>query len=402
MNIRLSSTQEELVLENQRLVYHIMKKYKINASDYDDVASVGTIGLIKAAATFDESKKIKFATYAGRCIQNEINMYFRKEKKYMYDISLNEPIANDAEGNERTVGDIIPSPEKDFTEELAESEIFIKCISIILNLLEPRERLIMLYAIAGSKQRDIAKKINISQSHVSRLEKKLNKKVKSYLLDTTKQFKEVFKMDQKGDLYQISFASEDVKHFNKIFATLLQNLTATEDLPDFKVNCSKERIIVQIPAHPESFSFIAQIIQEIDDFSMKYVSEKNTLPANNNNLQNIKKSDTNESKKDEISTIEKDAIDASSVKESKEMDENPNIEDSVSNSTEVDTSSTKKKDSKAKRVRDYMLSKDSFTVKELRQHFGLTSGAINNVLTSAKTKGLIRSVARGKYEVIKN
>lgn len=272
MNIRLSSKeQEELVLKNQRLVYHFVNRLGINnPNDYEDMVSIGTIGLIKAAATFDKSKKIKFATYASHCINNELFMHLRREKKYINDISLDEVIAINDQGKEITLGDKIPSSEKDFTEELAETEIFIKCISIILNLLESKERLIMLYEIAGNTQKDIAKKLNISQSYISRLEKRINKKVKSYFLDTTKQFKEVFSMAIVGESYEISFASKEVKHFNKIFATLLQNLTDTKDLPDFKVDCNKKRIVVQIPAHPESFLFIAKIIQEIDDFSMNY------------------------------------------------------------------------------------------------------------------------------------
>ena len=403
MSMQLSSTQEELVLKNQRLVYHLVNKLRRASSncDYDDMVSEGTIGLIKAAATFDDSKKTKFSTYASRCIKNEILMYFRKENRHMYDISLNEPIAHDGKGNELTVGDKIPSPEKDFTERIEESEMFIKIISIILNLLEPRERLIMLYEIAGTPQKVIAENLNISQSYVARLEKKLNEEVKSYLT-TTIQFKEVFKMDKKGDLYQISFVSKDVKHFSKIFATLLQNLTDTEELPDFKVECDRERIIILIPAYSKSFSFVAQIIQEIDNYSMTYVSKKNTLPANNTSSQKMKKNDTNESKEDEIGTIVKDSINTSSVEEPKEIAGNSDIEDGVSDSTEVETSSTAKRSSKSKQVRDYMLSMDSFTVKELKQHFpGLTAGVINNVLTQAKGKRLITSISRGEYKVTK-
>lgn len=82
-----------------------------------------------------------------------------------------------------------------------------------------------------------------------------------------------------GDEYRISFSSKDISQFNKIFATLLQNLTSVEELPDFKVNCSEERVIIRLPAHPESFSFIAEIIREIDDFSMSFVSNKTIVPV---------------------------------------------------------------------------------------------------------------------------
>lgn len=391
MSIRLTSKeQEELVLKNQRLVYHFVNKLNVAPSEYEDMVSIGTIGLIKAAATFDKDKKTKFSTYASRCINNELFMHLRKEKLHIKNISLDDLISKNDEGKEMTVGDKIPSSDKDFTEEILESENFIKIISIILNLLEPRERLIMLYGIAEANQSVIAEALNISQSYVSRLKIKLNKKVKAYLT-TTKQFKEVFSMSIEGDSYKISFASKDIKHFNKIFATLLQK-TSTEDLPDFKVNCNKERIVVQIPAHPESFSFIAKIIQEIDDFSMTFVSNKTTLPTDNTISQKIESNDTDESD--------------NSVEET--VSENPISKDNIPTSEEVDTvfkiatDSEVERGSKVKQVRDYMLSMDSFTVKELKQHFpNMTTMTINNAIQLAKTKGLITGIERGKYVVNK-
>ena len=377
MSMRLiSKEQEELILKNRKLVYYLVNKLKINNSDYEDIVSIGTIGLIKAATTFDKSKNIKFATYATRCINNEIFMHFRKEKSHINDISLDDSIGNDGEGNELTLRDKIPNSDKDFTEVIEENEIFIKFISIILNLLESRERLIMLYKIAGIKQSFVAEIFNISQSYISRLEKKLNKKVKSYF-STKKNFEEVFSMAIVGDFYQISFSSENIKNFNKIFATLLKNITSTEDLPDFKVSCNKERIIVQVLAHPESFSFIAQIIQEIDNYSMRFVSNKN-MSSNEDNSLNMKTDDANNymMKENRNSTIE----------EKNRTTEKLNI-----------------KDSKVKQVRDYMLSMDYFTIKELKQHFpNLTSGTISNAIHLAKAKGLITSTIKGEYKVIKN
>lgn len=287
MQMRLiSKEQEELVLKNQRLVRHLIKKLNVSYNDYEDFISIGTIGLIKAAATFDTSKNIKFSTYAAQCINNEIFMHFRKEKSHINDISLYDPVGIDANGNELTLFDTIASSDRDFTEVLEENDVFIHLISIILNLLESKERLIMLYQIAGASQRFIAKILNISQSYASRLEKQLNKKVKSYL-QTEQQYKEVFTMAIVGDFYQISFSSKDIKHFNKIFATILRNLTSTKELPDFNVNCNNERILIKIPAHPESFSFVAKIIQEIDNYSLIFVSDKTKSTMDNMNSQDV-------------------------------------------------------------------------------------------------------------------
>lgn len=251
-----------------------------------------------------------------------------------------------------------------------------------------------------------------------------------------------------GDEYRISFSSKDISKFNKIFATLLQNLTSTEKLPDFRVNCNKERIVVQIPAHPESFSFIAQIIQEIDDFSMAFVSDKSTLPTGNTVMQKVEsdeedeRDDTVEGSEfsaivqnsdvisdvvdeteavetaEESETIEVIVEDATSIMEQETEDsdtvdtaketlvEEPIVEDTASISEKLDTvaktdaESTVERGSQVKQVRDYMLSISSFTVKDLKHHFpNLTTGTINNALYLAKSKGLITATGRGEYRV---
>lgn len=415
--------QEELVLKNRRLVYYLVNKLGVPPSDYDDIVSIGTIGLIKAARTFNESKGTKFATYASRCIENEIFMHYRKERIHANDISLDAPIKNMEGEDGSTLGDIIPDSMEDFTEKIAASETFTKFISIILNLLEPREKVIMLYKIAGIQQRVIAKALNISQSYISRLEKRIVDKVKLHFTDT-QQFKEVFSMAIVDDLYRISFSSKDIKHFNEIFATLLQKLTSAETLPNFKVSCNKERIIIQIPAYPESFSFLAQIIQEINDFSLTFVSNKDisttALPKEVSD-KTVESTDMVEEMESSVAEVEYD-INAI-VEEAKivpmvkdttntDVDEraketviadnnwiNKNLNE-VDSSLATDTNSTVKKGSKIKQVRDYMLSMSSFTVKELKQHFStLSIGTITNALNEAKEKGLITLVKRGEYRV---
>lgn len=269
MATRLSSKeQEELVLENRNLVhYHAKRLQGVNPSDYEDMVSIGTIGLIKAAATFDKSKKVKFGTYASRCINNEFFMHFRKTKTHANDISLDEPIIDYGEGHEMTLGDKISSSDKDFTEIIVENEHFVNFVSVILNALEPRERLIMLYKVAGKTQHFIANALNLSQTYVSRLENKTTKKIQKYLANK-KQFNETFTITKEGDMYKISFYQKDIKQYNKNLEKRLQNIATVSTLPNVKITFSKGRIVAQIPAHPEFFYFIAQIIKEIDDFSI--------------------------------------------------------------------------------------------------------------------------------------
>ena len=440
--MKLSSEKEHLVLDNQRLVHYLVQKLGVTpySSEYEDIVSIGTLGLVKAAITFDSSKKITFATYASRCINNEIFMHYRKANKYANDISINEPIGNDGEGKELTLGDTIAHPESDFFERIVNKDAFIEIVSIILNYLEEKKRLVMLYRIGEISQTDIAERLNISQSYVSRIETKATIKIRE-VANHQVHYKEVFSMEIVGDEYRISFLSKDISKFNKIFATLLQNLTSTEKLPDFRVNCNRERIVVQIPAHPESFSFIAQIIQEIDDFSMTFVSDKSTLSADNTVSQEVESDDKDQSNDtvEEIessaivqnsdaisdvvnepagvsetievieevaaSTMEQDHHDSDTVDTAKEtLVEEPIVEDTASISEELDTVAESKveKGSQVKQVRDYMLSMSFFTVKDLKRYFpNLTTGTINNALYLAKKKGLITATARGEYRVNK-
>ena len=207
--------REDLILNNEGLVYHIMKKLGVASNNYEDVSSVGKIGLIKAAQAFDESKGVKFSTYASRCIQNEILMYFRKEKHHLGNISLSEPIGYDIEGNEITLMDKIPESTINFTEQIAERENFISIINIILNVLKLREKLVMLYKISGFTQEEIAEKLGISQSYISRIQKKIKDKIKKYLRTTNvKDIKYPFFMEIKENLYNINFYSKEI---DKIF-----------------------------------------------------------------------------------------------------------------------------------------------------------------------------------------
>lgn len=281
MNEKLSNDKHYLVLNNRGLIHYLVKKLGVSftSPDYEDLVSIGTIGLIKAANSFDTSKNIAFATYASRCINNEIFMYYRKANKYANDISISETITSDDEGNEFTLEDKLRDPESNFDEKVVNKEEYINLVSIVLNALEGKHRIALLYLMADNiSQKEIASKLNISQSYVSRIQKRAIQEIRK-IASQPVHYKEVFSMTIVGDEYRISFSSKDISQFNKIFATLLQNLTSVEELPDFKVNCSEERVIIRLPAHPESFSFIAEIIREIDDFSMSFVSNKTIVPV---------------------------------------------------------------------------------------------------------------------------
>ena len=168
--------REELIEKNLRLVVHISKKYQNTGVDPDDLVSIGTIGLIKAVNTFKGDKGIRLATYAARCIENEILMVLRSSKKTINDVSIEEPIGVDKEGNEISLIDII-SADDDVEETVSLKVQVDNLYRLIETELTPREKTVieMRYGLFNTKplaQREVAKVLNISRSYVSRIEKK--------------------------------------------------------------------------------------------------------------------------------------------------------------------------------------------------------------------------------------
>lgn len=165
-----------LIERNLRLVAHVVKKYQGLEEDLDDLISIGTIGLIKAVLTFDSSKSNRLSTYAARCIDNELLMMLRARKKYSRDVSLYEPIGTDKEGNEINLLDIIESPPQDVVENYSVKQDIQKALSLLSTELSHKEYevLRLRYGLFGENeytQREIAKRLNISRSYVSRIEK---------------------------------------------------------------------------------------------------------------------------------------------------------------------------------------------------------------------------------------
>ena len=180
-------SRQRLILHNLRLVSHIVRKYYSNAPDNEDLVSIGTIGLVKAVDTFKIESGIRFATYAARCIQNEILMHFRVQKKRSCEVSLGETIDIDRDGNALTYMDVIYTNENlgDEVDKKTQIELALR---LVKNSLEEREKQIiaMRYGLFGiSKiytQKEIAEKLNISRSYVSRIEKSALDKLREKMI----------------------------------------------------------------------------------------------------------------------------------------------------------------------------------------------------------------------------
>lgn len=172
-----------LIERNLRLVAHIAKKYQNPEEDMEDLISIGTIGLIKAVATFNHERGNRLGTYAARCIDNELLMYFRSKKKMSKEVSLYEPIGTDKEGNQINLMDVVESQERDVFELIELKGNTRKVYEMLPKVLEPREREIVeqrygLYNQKPVTQREIADKMGISRSYVSRIEKRALEKLR--------------------------------------------------------------------------------------------------------------------------------------------------------------------------------------------------------------------------------
>ncbi|MDR0930746.1 MAG: RNA polymerase sporulation sigma factor SigK [Clostridiales bacterium] len=182
--------RNKLIEHNLRLVAHVAKKYISSGIDNDDLISIGTIGLIKGINSFDPTKSIKLATYAARCIDNEILMVIRADKKHMGEVSLDEPIGYDSEGKDVTLIDVVSDGSRDISEEIHLKLEMKKVYKLMETELDDRERQIiaMRYGLDGydeMPQREIAKELNISRSYVSRIERKALLKLSGEMINTS-------------------------------------------------------------------------------------------------------------------------------------------------------------------------------------------------------------------------
>ena len=178
--------RNKLIEHNLRLVAHIVKKFEHDVNIQDDLISIGTIGLIKGIDTYSNNKNVKLTTYCARCIQNEILMYYRSNNKYNKNISINDSIGYDKDGNEITIIDILKSDKPDFALDLYQKEN-VKLLSEYIKVLNKREKEIIAYRYGLNNndeltQKEIAKKLHISRSYVSRIEKRaLTKMLREFI-----------------------------------------------------------------------------------------------------------------------------------------------------------------------------------------------------------------------------
>lgn len=171
------AAKDILIERNLRLVAHVVKKYQCSGEEMEDLISIGTIGLIKAVLTFDETKGSRLVTYAARCIDNELLMMFRTKKKSSRDVSIYEPIGTDKEGNEISLLDVIEGANDDIADRMDIAQNVKRLYDFVDEVLNEREKeiIILRYGLTGGEeitQREIGSMLGISRSYVSRIEKR--------------------------------------------------------------------------------------------------------------------------------------------------------------------------------------------------------------------------------------
>lgn len=210
MDSKLNELQQRIE-QNESLVHYCLVKQLGKTkqdADYEDLAEIGKMGLTKAANTFKETKGNTFATYALKCITNEIFMHFRKNKKHMSDVSMNTPISIDRDGSEVLLEEVLEDKSSNFVETIHNRLDAVQAISVLLNCLDERQKIVMLYRIGGTSQKKIGAIKGISRSYVSRIEKNAIKEIKMFI-DYKLPYKEIFSVKTKEDYYEIRFIYKD-------------------------------------------------------------------------------------------------------------------------------------------------------------------------------------------------
>ena len=337
--------QKKMVIDNMGLVYSSLKSFGVSkySANYDEYVSNGTFGLIKAVLTYDLSRNNTFSTYALRCIKNEILMGIRKNKKWNSLISIYEEIP----GNEKIlVKDMLVDSKSNFDDNVIKKIEIIQAVNIILNCLEGLQRWVILSRLGGILQEDIAKELGCSQSAVSKFEKRAIKKVRDIYNNENVKYKKIFTMKIVGSEYKIFFLPKDISKFNMVHAKILEK----QNQNFIRVSSNNGRIEISVHACEEFYVHIADIIGEIDGIHSV------TTKILTNNSEDKRK----------VIIIEKEKV--------------INMHD----------------------VKNYLLTLDTFSSKELKKKFPeIPNAIINNAIVYAKKKELIVRIARGVYRVKK-
>lgn len=391
MDYTLTDKESKLVENNIGLVHMVLKKLNLKGQTYEDSYSDGTLGLIEAAHHFDETRKVKFSTYAVYYIKGFILSHLYPSKRQLPCTSLQAPLSVDTT-SDGCLQDILVNSFANEIENYTENESFEKHVNNILNTLFFRDRMIMLFRLAGFTFAQIANYFNLSISRIVYMKKLAIKQLNQQDHLTIKD-KEVFYFKMKENHYCISFFTQDVQHFNAIFAQFLIGLTTTKGIPSFRIISTSDRVTLYLPGDLTSFALLAQLMEKIDLYGFQYTSSprdfepKKAIVMAKSDYANIPKKD-----------LAKLSLSLNNDLKREAGDNQKQIE--------ADTTSLAKlpklpNPTKQNQLKNYILSKPTFSVRELQEKFPhICYSTMALTIKNLSRENLIKKVKQGDYQII--
>lgn len=256
------AAREELIVRNLRLVVFIAKKYESTNIPIEELVSIGTIGLIKSIDSYSLDKGTMLATYASRCITNEILMFLRKAKKYSLDVSINEELFKDVDGNVLEIEDILADTKPEFIDEYIRLEEAMNIISSIINDLTTKQKIILLYFLSGLTQKEIGKNMNFSQSYVSRIlnaSKKKIRKVKSLLVEN-----KMYRIYIIDNMYELYISKDKVKSAKDLANCIKVELQRFKIIKNVEIKELNGYYAIDLPVIDETYIILVGVVKYIE------------------------------------------------------------------------------------------------------------------------------------------
>ena len=368
MDFKLNAEQAKMVEENMNLVPFVLKRMNIPLEYYDDAVSEGNLGLMQAVYCFNQNLGYRFSTFAYKVIQNHLSNYFFPtifpKKQVVFPLST---LLVTKEDDSTCIEDFLIDETANFERAVEYRNFFQSLLNNGINCLSGRTKATFLYKLAGCTDAVIAKHLQRSTSRIVDFRQIIAKKLKEFNCNN----KEVFHMEIQEKNYKLTFATKDIVKFNQVFAKFLydmQNEEKINNLPSFRLNCTKEQVLLTLPAEPSSFILIGLLMEEIETFGMQYSAGiKPSLPE---------KILENSSAILPVTSTESSAP--------------------VQNLNNTISISERKK--QLNEIRKYMQNQDSFQVKDLTKQFtDMPYHSIIDLIGREKKNGKIYIITKGTY-----
>ena len=279
----LNDKQRKLVEKNLKIVPYFLRRLPCKNTEYEDLLSVGNIGLIKATATYDASANNTFGTYAKKCIENEFYMAKRKTKNWSKEISL-ESIVTCKDDDEISLKDIVLVDPTDITKGIEERDSLERTLELLLNMssLKLKEKQVVFYRLGGMKQTEIGKQVDLSQASISRVIKSAFSKVKNFI-DQNPDYTKEIRVRVTPTKYYLNIMLEDEAKCRLAYQILTEQRTYTDNIPDYMVSIGGSSITVSTYAEEEAYITIADILQKIEPYKQKKTKRRDVYKEDKKN-----------------------------------------------------------------------------------------------------------------------